>query len=323
MKRIILLFLAMSVLSGSFGQEQKTTDEPDQKLLTVADSNIKTRVVIGRDLVNVEENDSSVTVKVKNRGISILESLEGPKIRVEKYDEEEYPGEYVREYREQDEDDRDAYRSARNFRGHWSGIDFGFNNYVFYGSADLPDEISFMNLNTGKSFCYNLNFTQLSIGLSRHIGFVTGAGINWNNYRFAENNSIQVGEDGVVTELITDSESPVKKSKFSTLYLNVPLLLEFQIPAGYSHRLNVAAGIVGGLKLNAWTKTVFKDGEKLKSNGDYNLCLLRAGTTARIGYENFMLFGTYYFSPWFRESRGPAGFNPEPYEIGVAFTFND
>ncbi len=100
-------------------------------------------------------------------------------------------------------------------------------------------------------------------------------------------------------------------------------MLEAQIPAGYSHRLNVAAGVIGGLKLNAWTKIVLENGEKNRVNGDYNLNLLRGGVTARIGYGNFMIYGSYYLTPWFQDLKGPNGYNLEPFELGLAFTFND
>jgi hypothetical protein len=58
-------------------------------------------------------------------------------------------------------------------------------------------------------------------------------------------------------------------------------------------------------------------------NGDYNLNLLRGGVTGRVGYRNFMIYGTYYLTPWFQENKGPEGLNIEPFEIGLAFTFND
>ena len=186
----------------------------------------------------------------------------------------------------------------------------------------LPDQISYMSLDASRSNCFNLNFSQVNIGFSRHTGLVTGIGVNWNTYRFEGINSIYADPDGTVHELVPDNTVPVKKSKFSTLYLNVPLMFEVQIPAGYN-RLNLAAGVIGGVKLNAWTKLVYEDGEKVRTNGDYNLNLLRGGVTARIGYENFMIYGTYYLTPWFQDLKGPNGYNLEPFEIGLAFTFND
>jgi len=63
----------------------------------------------------------------------------------------------------------------------------------------------------------------------------------------------------------------LKNQNFSTLYLNVPALLEFQLPTGEGHRLNIAAGVIGGIKLGSHTKIIFSDGQKLKSDDDLNL----------------------------------------------------
>lgn len=224
---------------------------------------------------------------------------------------------------DQDEEEKWHDNGARSFRGHWAGIEFGFNNWGFERDVILPDNLSYMTLNTTSSNCFNINFSQLNLGFSRHMGIVSGIGLNWNNYRFQNDNSIAVGLSGTIAEFIPDNTMPVKKSKFSDLYLNVPVLLEIQIPAGFSNHLNIAAGVIGGIKINAWTKVVYEDKEKSRINGDYNLNLLRGGVHARVGYENFMIFGTYYLTPWFQEMKGPEGLNLEPFEIGIAFTFND
>jgi hypothetical protein len=221
---------------------------------------------------------------------------------------------------ENNEDEHDY--NARQFRGHLAGIEFGFNNFGYQRDMVLPDQISYMTLNASSSNCFNINFSQLNLGFSRHMGIVSGIGLNWNNYRFEYNNSIGVGPE-FITEVSPVTGVPVKKSKFSVLYLNVPVLLEVQLPAGISGHLNVAAGVIGGIKINAWTKVVYEDKEKSRINGDYNLNLLRGGVTARVGYGNLAIFGTYYLTPWFQDLKGPEGLNLEPFEIGIAFTFNN
>lgn len=226
-------------------------------------------------------------------------------------------------YWDQEDDGQLRYSGAGNFRGHWAGIEFGFNNVMYNSSMTLPDNISYMTLNSTYSNCFNINFSQLNIGFSRHMGLVSGIGLNWNNFRFENNNTIEPGPDGYIVSADPAGSSPVKKSKFSTLYLNVPLLLEVQIPAGFSHHLNLAAGVIGGIKINAWTKVVFENEEKSRVNGDYNLNLLRGGVTGRVGYENLTIYGTYYLTPWFQNLKGPNRLNLEPFEIGIAFTFND
>lgn len=322
MKKIGILIIVMALIGQAFAQGNTVTEEKTGTRTSTSGAGDNIMVIIGKDLITVEDADSSLKIMVRNRGVSILESLEGPRVRIEKYEAPDL-SDYRDSRRYQDYDDKPRRLGARNFRGHWSGIEFGLANYTYNRSMDLPDDIAYMSLITGKSNSFNFNPSQLSIGLTRRFGFVTGIGLNWNCYRFEGNNSITVGPDRTIAELIPSGESAVKKSKFSTLYLNVPLLIELQIPAGYSNSLNVAAGVIGGLKLNAATRIVFQDKETLKTNGDFNLNLLRAGFTARVGYKNCMLFGTYYGTPWFREARGPNGRNPEPFELGIAFTFND
>ncbi len=279
---------------------------------TKNNKNEPTKVSIGRDVVSVEENDSSLDVKIGNRGLSVLESLEGPRFRYRKYSE-------ASDWNQEDNDRE--YRRRSRFRGHWAGIEFGFNNYATSErSIVLPDDINYMTLNSGKSSNFNINFTQLSLGLGRHIGFVTGLGLNWNNYRFDGNNNIVKGDYGVIEEL--DPGTSLKKSKLATLFLTLPFMLEIQIPVHHNN-LSLAAGPIGALKLSSHTKMVFENGEKVKSNGDFSLNMLRCGATARVGYGNFQIYGTYYKTPLFQTGKGPGSVNLYPFEIGLALTFND
>lgn len=177
-----------------------------------------------------------------------------------------------------------------------------------------------MTLHSSKSNNFNLNFAQQSIGLTRHFGLVTGLGLNWNNYRFDGNNNIQKDDNGVIISL--DPGSQLEKSKLTTLYLTVPLMLELQAPAEY-HHLNMGVGIIGAIKLASHTRMDFKNGDKIKSNDDFSLNLLRYGPTARIGFDNFHIYATYYMTPLFKSGKGPGGFDLYPFEIGFALTFND
>jgi hypothetical protein len=314
--------LALAVTCEAFALQTEEITVIEKKIPGESDSGNNITVIIGNDLFRFDGNDSLVIIKMGDRGLNIIESADGRKLNLEKYEREE-PGRNEK-YDEWDDgrDENDRYRGGRNFRGHWAGFEIGFNNYIYASSMTLPAEISYMTLSASNSNCFNLNFSQVNIGFGRHAGLVSGIGLNWNTYRFDGINSITINSEGNIAEYIPDSSVPLKKSKFNTFYLNVPLMFEVQLPAGYN-RLNIAAGVIGGLKLNAWTKLVFEDGEKVRSNGDYNLNLLRGGVTARIGYQNFMIFGSYYITPWFQDLKGPDAYNPEPFEIGLAFTFND
>jgi len=66
---------------------------------------------------------------------------------------------------------------------------------------------------------------------------------------------------------------------------------------------------------------VYKDGNDVKSYGDFNLNMLRYGATVRVGYQNFQIYGTYYKTPLFKTGLG-RGYDLYPFEIGFALTFN-
>jgi len=321
MKKIGIIALLIAVIMQGFSQEtsaKKTKPTPEP---AAADTSEILKVVVGQDLLIVEDGTEALKVKVGSRGLTILESLEGnePRFEFEKYEKEnDDETEFTRnEWEDQDEDRAD--RRSR-FRGHWAGIEFGFNNYSTADySLNLPETIGFMTLHSGKSHNFNINFSQISLGLARRIGFVTGLGINWNNYRFDGNNNIIKAESGIIEEYVP--VAPLKKSKFSTLYLHLPLLLEFQIPADHSH-INIAAGPIGAVKLSSNTKMVYEDGDKVKSDADLSLNMLRYGATARVGFENLQITGTYYLTPLFKTGKGPGGIDLYPFEIGLAFTID-
>lgn len=335
MKKSLVLLLISAIICLSFSLQSHEVILPDKKAEIKIDTTGNSPVSAGADKVQLDRHDPSTAKTSGNRNLDILEKLESgnadivkPVPEAKHYessidDQSQRRDNYNSRSRDEYDNYSDNPRRSRFFRGHWAGVEAGFSNYIHVNSMTMPQAIDYMSLDASKSNCFNLNFSQVNIGLGAHAGFVTGLGVNWSNYRFEHPVTISKGEDGIIEELTPGSEIPVKKTKFATLYLNVPLLLEVQIPAGYSHRLNVAGGVVGGLKLNAWTKVVYENGDKNRVNGDYNLNLLRGGVMARVGYENFTIFGTYYLTPWFQELKGPDGFNLEPFEIGLAFTFND
>ena len=215
MKKIGLLLLGMVFMINGLSQEPNVEISNTQDQKSNEDTINVIKVVVGRDRVIVESDSEMVRIHVGNREIVIIDTLDGkvPKIEIEKTKEKE---------ESRQEDDYNSFeareRRRRNFKGHWSGVEIGLNNYLTSDNKiTLPADIDYMTLHTGKSINFNFNFTQLSIGLARHIGFVTGLGINWNNYVFDGNNNIFKGENGIIEML--EPGDLLKKSKFATIYL--------------------------------------------------------------------------------------------------------
>lgn len=307
------MMLAAGLLQ-CFSQEVSAEKKSQQK--QVADTNENVKVVIGQDRLVVEGTQDATNIRIGDHGVKILESLEGTgsKVEFKNYGTDEAAF-------DQDEQKDSPAKKRTRFKGHWAGIELGLNNYLTEDHKfELPDAIDdYMTLNSSKSRNASLNFGQLSIGLARHVGFVTGLGLSWNNYMFDSDYNIMKDTDGNI--VMRDPEDLLKKSKLTTLYLKVPLVLEFQIPTDHK-RLNVSAGAIGAVKLASYTVMIFEDDHKVKSDGDFNLNLLRYGATARIGYENFTLYGTYYLTPLFKTGKGPGAVDLYPFEIGIAFTID-
>lgn len=321
MKKIGIIILLSAIFIQGFSQETSATNELSQEEKP-GTSRDRREVVVGRNFVRITENDSTVNIRVGNRGLNILESLEGggTNIKLERYNSDQDQDQDQDQNRSYNYDNNDRPRRTR-FRGNWSGVELGLNNYTTSGNKQvIPDAIDYMTLHSGKSLSFNINFAQLNLGITRHLGFVTGLGLNWNNYRFDGNNNIIKGEVGRIVML--DPGQAIEKSKLTTLYLHLPFLLELQVPVNYNH-LNIAAGPIGAVKLDSHSKMVFEDHHKIKSNSDFNLNMLRYGATARAGYSNFQIYGTCYFTPMFRSGDGPMGYDLYPFEVGIALTFNN
>lgn len=294
MKKVSIILFSIILSTGLYSQSDTVTVKIGEK-----------------EIVKVIEGKDTVIINVGKKGLKIIDSEDGTSvdfITLDDFDESE---------------DKER-KSRKHFNGHWKGLEIGMNNYLTSDySLTLPAEAQFMELNTGKSWCVNLNVLQYDIGFGTDkVGLVTGLGLEFNNYRFDGENSII--KDPVTREIVSleyDAATYIEKTKLSTSYLTVPLLLEFQIPVSGHKRIHISGGVIGGLKIGSHTKVVYKeDGSKQKDkiNDDFNLSPLRYGVTARIGYRALKLFVNYNLTPMFETSQGP-----ELYPVSIGFILAD
>jgi len=333
MKRLFtLITISAFIAFPSFGQEEKmkklenlenktvseTRTETNSETRTETETKVKTTskqdtviLEVGDDeIFSVKEMGDETRIKIGKKQFRVVENNDGVVVfkSSNSANEESWP----------------KRKSHDRFQGHLGGLELGFNGFLTdYWSTTLEPEENYLDLNTTKSIVWNLLLPNINLGITRHFGIVSTLGLNFNNYRFDHNNSITKDEYGVIGPLYPESGIVYTKSKLFTSYATVPILLEAQIPVNGSHQktINIGAGVIGGIKLCSKTKVVFDDGDKQKAKAkdDYSLNLLRWGATARIGYENFQIYGTTYFTPMFEKGKGPEIY---PYEIGIALTFN-
>lgn len=207
------------------------------------------------------------------------------------------------------------------FEGHWSGVEFGFNGWANSDYSKYPaSENHFLDNDLIRSNVLNLNILQYSRGFQQtrnNIGLVTGVGLSFQSYRLDDNTTISIDENLKLHPSVLYFDSS-QKSKLSSLYLEVPLLVEFQIPISHSaNRLYFSAGLTGAKRLETHTKVKYrKNGkrEKLKSPGDYSINDYKVAATFRVGYHWINLFTTYDIVPLFENRRGPVLY---PFSFGL------
>jgi hypothetical protein len=266
----------------------------------------KTKISVGKnEIFIIEDNGDTTRFQLGSKGMSIVEGKDGYTIDI--IDMNDDTSAVKKEGREQHK-----RKSTKKFKPHYAGIEVGLNNFM------NPDYTlhtgSYMNLNTTRSWNWNLNFLEYGIGLgTSYAGLVTGMGLEFSNYVFDNHNSIEEVDGYIVNR--PEPYAGITKSKLSMTYLTAPLLLEFQIPAG-KKRIHISGGVTGGLKLGSKTKIKYIDGGKQKEvrKDDFSLAPFRYGATVRIGYRAINLFATYYFSPFFGETADPEIY---PFSVGL------
>ncbi len=207
------------------------------------------------------------------------------------------------------------------FEGHWSGVELGINSFANADYSMYPAANNdFLRNDLIRSNTLNLNLLQYSMGLQQtrnNIGLVTGLALSFQSYHLESNTSVAVDENRKIYPVTLYFDSN-QKSKLSSLYLEVPLLLEFQIPVrNEANRLYFSAGVTGAKRLETHTKVKYRKSgkrEKLKSPGDYSVRDYKVAATVRMGYRWVNLFASYDLVPMFEDRRGPELY---PFSVGL------
>lgn len=208
------------------------------------------------------------------------------------------------------------------FTGHFAGIDIGLNSLINPDYSDYsPEYGDFMDNDFIRSNSLYINLVQQSIGLLRNqntFGLVTGIGLHFQSYRLNRNTTIKKSmSNRIYPETLFYDEN--QKSKFSLVYIDVPLLFEYQIPIKhYANRLYISGGLFGSARISSHTKIKYREDrekEKLKTPDDFSLNNFKCGIMIRSGYRWINIFATYDIVPLFINGKGPV-----MYPLVVGFT---
>ncbi len=137
-----------------------------------------------------------------------------------------------------------------------------------------------------------------------------GIGVGTSNIYFDKMEVDITNTTNVLGFINTDSSNNFKKYKLATAYLEAPIELRYTAnPENPMKGIKAAIGVKVGTLLNAHTKGknlrdklgtslnefTIKESSKVYFNST------RLAATARLGYGNFTLFGSYNFTPIFKD----------------------
>ncbi|MDP2388580.1 MAG: DUF2807 domain-containing protein [Bacteroidota bacterium] len=201
---------------------------------------------------------------------------------------------------------------------YWQGVELNLNGLIgANGSTSLPATAEHMSINYGvKSLGWNLNLAEKNFHIYKnYINLVTGIGFSFNSYQFK--NPIRLNADSSFTSYTLDSTISFHKNKLKTSYVQIPVMLEFNTSAKSERSFHIAAGVIGGYKLNSKTLRTYEiNGYEFeeKRKDDFNINPFKLDATARIGYGPFTMFATYSLTELFEPKKGT---QVNPFTVGV------
>ena len=189
----------------------------------------------------------------------------------------------------------------------WNNFHLGLNNLINTdGKLETASGYDKMSISPANSV--NLQWDIVSQAMNLYKGkvrLVYGIGIDYNNYRFK--NNISLNPDSIPL-MVTEDGIDYDKNKLVTQHINVPVMINFKLsPKKSKECVYISAGANFGYLIRSHQKQKWDDNGKKKNKirGDYNLEQVRLGYEVQFGYKDIVLFGKYFPKSIFKENQGP------------------
>ncbi len=173
----------------SLQHNDTTTVKIDDQTLKVINEKDSTEVFVDNNrLDNVDQGKDTTQIRLGNKIVLIIKTRDGLIVTVKKSNPEDHAL-IIQDHQNNNginENKNNTYNYSFNsnqgihhFHGHYLGIEFGLNNFVNKNFSMVRNSSdNFMDLNTGRSWDFILNFYQKSCGIvSDKFGVVTWLGL--------------------------------------------------------------------------------------------------------------------------------------------------
>lgn len=312
----ILSLMALSLLAKiSFAQESK--DVIITKEVVEAPVEGAGKVIIEKEIIKENKHSKSDTSLLKFGNVHVLIfEVEDDKMTTT---DSSYTGDSLVKI---EKEVVVKEKKEKGAKAAWSGVTFSgvvpltSENLVYKGN-DFP-------IDRGSSFQLGLFEQKIPIN-KKHLNIVTGLGLNWAKFAVKRNTTLSYDSSYItasvdtvyemLNEVFENGANKFQKNNLTSLYLEVPLLVQLNVKKS----LHVSAGLVGGWRMGTWYKQVYSgvDGEKIKAvtHDDYHLNNFKYGVLLRVGGKLFDVTASYDLSPLFKHNEGPVLNN---FSVGLA-----
>ncbi len=219
------------------------------------------------------------------------------------------------------DDSTKTWKSNNGTHKYWTGLDVGVNGFMSSGyDISTPENYPFLELDYARSRSIAWNMGQYNVKLVKnYVQLVTGLGLEWNTYSLR--NNVTLLTDAPTVSAVNENVN-FSKNKFRTIWVNAPLLLEFNTSKDEDKSFHVAGGVTFGYNMfrNRLKQEFSANGDnvKRKLKDDFNVNPFRYSLTARVGYGDFTLFANYALTELFKSGRGPEVY---PFSAGININF--
>ena len=212
----------------------------------------------------------------------------------------------IRIKKNDDNDEKTFWRRTR----HEIPIYLGLNNYFEDGKfGQTPTGKPYELRSWGsRYFAFGTAFKTQIGNKNSPLLIQYGLEGSWNNFMFSGNNYMLETSEGVD---FPEFNTSLDKSKLTTAYINLPLMVHLDFAEDDKRGLKLAFGGYAGYRLGSYTKIVYhEDGErqKDKEHSNFRLNDWRYGLRAEIGVgedkfdSGLRLFFNYDLNPFFTEN---------------------
>lgn len=227
-----------------------------------------------------------------------------------------------------EDNEENSESDIRHELTYWSGVDVGVNLLrTSDGSTNMTGNNAWLDLDYSRSLSWSLNIFEEKVWfVKNYVGLTVGAGFTWNSYGLNKQTRIVSNTEAMPDTTFgfkdTTLQYSYSKNKLRMSYLRIPLMLEFNTSSNPDRNFHIAAGVIGGWNMGTIQKTEYEfegKNHEDRTKGDYNVTPFTFDLSARVGFRNVAVFGTYGLTPLFEKGKGPQVY---PMTVGVAFTFS-